>query len=241
LHFEAVQLSFLVMAFYFMMKERFVLAAFIFAVAVNVKLTPLLLLPLFMQWKGIVIAMRFWILTVVFSGFILSFFLWPSVISNFFQSIQLYFSNFEFNASIFALLQWGGQFIWGHETIGIVGPWLSRMSALIIVLLALRQPMKNDHKFFTFALAAYTVFLACSTTVHPWYIIVPMGIMVFTRYRFYWVWSYFVLWSYAFYEIQQAGWSKNWIAVLTKVQYDSVVAAGYYLDVRKQPSEKIME
>jgi alpha-1,6-mannosyltransferase len=239
MHFEVVQFSFLVMAFYYMMKEKFVVGAVIFAIAVNVKLTPLIVLPMVMHWKGVIIAMRFWILTSFFSGALIGLYLWPSMAPNFLQSIQLYFSNFEFNSSVFSLLQWGGQFIWGHDSIGIVGPWLSRISTFIIIVLALRQPLKNDQKFFTFSLAAYTVFLAFSTTVHPWYIIVPMGIMVFTKYRFYWVWSYFVIWSYAFYEIQLAGWSNDWMIALTTVQYAAVIVAWYYLDVRKQPPQKI--
>jgi alpha-1,6-mannosyltransferase len=43
------------------------------------------------------------------------------------------------------------------------------------------------------------LFLFCSTTVHPWYIMPIVFLSMFTNYRFAMVWSFAVFLSYAFY------------------------------------------
>lgn len=230
LHFEGPMLAFLMGSFYFLSKNRIVLAALFFAAAVNIKLTPLLLLPFVLQLKGIKVAMRFYVLTGVFSSGLLLVFLWPSVFDHFMQSIQLYFSNFEFNASLFAIFQSIFSPIWGAETIQVVGPFLSKVATVIIVFLAFDLPLKDSNKFFRYTVFAYAIFLFFSTTIHPWYLIVPLGLSVFTSIRFVFVWTYLIMLSYAFYTPSLAQ-VPGLLFVITSVQY-AIVFVLLYMDVR---------
>jgi hypothetical protein len=115
------------------------------------------------------------------------------------QSLQLWFSNFEFNASIYyAIREWGYQQT-GYNIIrklGRVTPW-------IIAGLALLFPFwpqgKNNSQKWSLALGLLSIYYMLSTTVHPWYLIHLVFLSVLTPYRYALVWSYTVLLSYVAY------------------------------------------
>ena len=201
LHFEAVMFSFLAIALYFIVQQKWLLGAILFACAVNIKLTPLLLLPFFLNYLGCIKSLKFYLVTIAFSAGILLMFLWPSVASNFMQSIELYFNNFEFNSSFNRLISYLFQPIFTFETPLIIGPFLSRMALVIIVFLALFALSKKKETLFTFMLFGYVIYLLLATTVHPWYVILPLGLSIYTLYRFVVYWSFMVMISYSFYAL----------------------------------------
>jgi hypothetical protein len=199
-HFEGIMLSFLVVAFYFLIKKQWLKSAFFWAIAVNVKLTPLLLLPVTWKYLKFKWSLVYYGLTILFSGVILLIVVWPNLIHHFWQSVQLYFNNFEFNSSVFKVLSLLFSDQLAGNAIPIIGPILSMVSLAVILILALINPTSKAKGMFRFMLYAYVVYLLLATTVHPWYVIVPLVISLFTRYYFVVFWSYIVTVSYVFYD-----------------------------------------
>jgi hypothetical protein len=54
--------------------------------------------------------------------------------------------------------------------------------------------------FFTRALFIITTWFLFTTTVHPWYICLPVALVVFTPYRYAIIWSFTSTLSYAGYQ-----------------------------------------
>jgi hypothetical protein len=213
LHFEGVMLSWLFIAFYFVLTKKWILAALFWAIAINVKLTPLILLPFLFRFLGWKSAIKMYLLTFVFSLVILVVYLWPSVYPNFMTSIELYFNNFQFNSSVFAITEYLVYPIYDYETILIVGPLLSKIGLLLICLIAILRPIRTGKVWFERMLWGYLVYLLFATTVHPWYIVFPLGLSVFTKNSFMIGWSFLIMLSYGFYSFENEFISKGLIAV----------------------------
>ncbi len=199
LHLELVAIFFLALSFWFLItKKKWFLGA-AFAGAVATKLVPLLLMPVFIfrypfrkTWPGILAGLLFLICT--FGIF------YDQSFSNIFKSVNLYFQNFEFNASIYYLVRYVGYQYKGYNMIASIGPLLSVATFLIIIVLAFFQARKGSIKaFFRACLLAFTVYLMLSTTIHPWYVGTLVFLCVFTRYRFPIFWSAAVMLSYVHY------------------------------------------
>lgn len=200
LHFEGVMFSWLIIGLYFIMKQKFIAASVFWTIAITIKLTPLILLPFLFNYLGWKKWMRFGLFTSIFTIVTLSVFLWPSVINNFTQSLNLYFSNFEFNASFFLLFKWGFTPLLGYHTVEIIGPLLSVIAMFTILTLALSVKQNNINDVFVKMILGYVIYLLLSTTIHPWYIMIPLGLSVFTRYSFMILWSFTIIFSYVFYQ-----------------------------------------
>ena len=213
LHFEAVMFSFLAIAFYFIVQHKWLLGALFFACAVNIKLTPLLLLPFFLHYLGWIKSLKFYLSTLFLSGVMMVILLWPSVFVNFMQSIGLYFNNFEFNSSIYRVLINLLEPILTYNTTLIVGSVLSPLAMVCIVGLALYSLRKKKESIFVFMLMGYVLYLLFSSTIHPWYLIIPLGLSIYTGYRFMIYWSFVVMMSYSFYALGNGVWLNVLIAI----------------------------
>src|SRR5690606_41997174 len=76
-----------------------------------------------------------------------------------------------------------------------------------------------------------------STTVHPWYLTVPLVLSVFTKYRFMGVWSFMIVLSYSAYG--PGGFQENlWLVGL---EYLVVMGVFVWEVVWKKPSAFIRE
>jgi len=62
-------------------------------------------------------------------------------------------------------------------------------------------------------LFAFSIYFLLSTTVHPWYVVTPLAISIFTRYKFLVVWSFTVIFSYSAYGLTNFD-EKLWLVVL---------------------------
>ena len=219
LHFEGVMLSWLIIGLYFIFKKKYVSAGLFWAIAINIKLTPLLLLPFFFRYLGWKKAVKFYSATSVFTFLFLSVLLWPSVYSNFMQSIQLYFTNFEFNSSVYLLTNKIMQPIYGHDTVFITGPFLAKIALIGILVLAFTVKKENTKYLFRNLLIGYIGYLIFSSTVHPWYITIPLGLSLFTHSNVMIVWSYTIMLSYGFYAYS----TSPYIHLLTFVEYVTLI------------------
>ena len=91
--------------------------------------------------------------------------------------------------------------ILNHGLISIVGPSLSILTILLIIILAARDKEPNYKSFTRLSFWAMCIYLMLSTTVHPWYLALPIALAVFTNYRFIYLWSFLAFLSYSKYSV----------------------------------------
>lgn len=199
-HFEGVMLSFLSVALYYLMKKQLLQSALFWAFAVNIKLTPLLLLPMTFKFLKLRKSIVFYFLTMIFTLVLLGLVIWPSLFYHFWLSVQLYFNNFEFNSSLFKLFSYMFFNGFNENLIPVIGPILSVASMVIIVLLALLNPKANRENMIRFMMFGYVIYLLFATTVHPWYILIPLVLSMFTNFKFVMAWSFITTLSYVLYD-----------------------------------------
>ncbi len=215
LHMEVLVLSGLSVGLYFCIKGPLWKSAMGWAVAIGVKLTPLILLPLL--WRRVeqrrpLVGML--ILTALLSGIILTPCVWSIAGAKFLDSIDLYFRSFEFNASVYYLVRKIGYAFKGYNLIAWIGPLLGIVSLIIITLNSLAGRKRLDwYRIISLMLWAYCIYLFLSTTVHPWYLSVPIFLSIFTRFRFPILWSILVVLSYSHYYQGDASEKYAWIVL----------------------------
>lgn len=231
LHFEGVMFVLLIGAIYMFLTNRTWNTSLLLSMAVNIKLTPLLILPFFAflkNWKKSLVLIGG---TILFSGAFLVLLIWPSILAHFWQSIDLYFTNFEFNSSFYRLLFSALEPLYTYDTVKYVGPLLALLTFGIISGIAIKNA--GTQNMLVNALFAYTIFMLFSATVHPWYVIVPLGISIFTNFRYMIAWSGLVFLSYFLYGTNTNG--QVWIILLEYTLVCFVFVLDM-LDRRKNPS-----
>ena len=224
LHFEGVMLFFFIWALYLLQKRHWIVASVLIGLSVSVKLIPLLLLPIFLKYfqkgneaeveseceneSGILQQLKtihfpkllgFYVLIIGTVMLTFAPFLSTEFVSNFSQTIGLWFQNFEFNASVYYIIRWIGFQVVGWNIIGTVGKVLPLVVVFVILFLSVIRRHNTIPQLATGLLFAISAYFLLSTTVHPWYIATPLILCVFTRYRFPVVWSLMVFLSYAAY------------------------------------------
>jgi len=188
-HFEAALLPFLAIAIDQTMRGRSVGGAISLGVAILLKLNPLILIPAFFKEKKGWRIMLFTGLVVV-----LGFIPFMAGVFDSFAGIDLFFRNFEFNASIYYLLSEIGQAALGYNPVAILGPTLAVVSLILILLVGFSK-MELKEK----AMIAYLIFLLFSSTVHPWYIIPVVYLSLLTDRKAILIWSFTTFFSYSHY------------------------------------------
>ena len=120
-------------------------------------------------------------------------------VENYSKTVGLWFSNFEFNASIYYIARAIGYWLTGYNEIAIIGKALPVITVLYILYLSFFRKNTDTKRLITAMLFCFTFYLFLSTTVHPWYIATILILSVFTNYRFPLVWSFIVIISYLAY------------------------------------------
>ena len=206
LHHEAFVLLFLLLAILLLNRDKQVKSAISFGLAVGSKLIPVIFLPLLISRLGI---KRTVVYGLVMAGvtFILFIpFINEQLMYAFMSSGSLYFLKFEFNASIYYLIREVGYWVKGYNIIQSAGPWLAAITVAAIVLLAVtdwKRKMKLPEAFMWVLL----IYVAFTTTLHPWYIVPLLAFSVFTSYRFPLVWTMMIFLTYSGYSAD--GFSEN--------------------------------
>jgi len=209
LHFEVMMIAFFILVLYQLSRNKFKTAAVFWSLSALSKLMTLMFLPLLWAFfrkqnksfiKSIQTALSFYILVgLCFAG--AYFIFWDKAfIGNYQSSLGLYFNNFEFNASIYYVLRWIGFQFAGYNLIAIFGKALAITAFLVILWLSFRKRKIDLKKLFIHMLWAVTGYYLLSTTVHPWYLLLPLVLSVFTTYKYMLIWSYLVILSYAAYQ-----------------------------------------
>lgn len=213
LHPEAFMIFFLLLSIYLLMRDRQILSAVSFGLAVGAKLIPLIFLPLLIKRLGLIKSLRYF--GVVGAATLILFIPFISLqsISNIITSLSLYFKTFEFNASIYYIARWIGYQITGYNVIAFSGTILAIVSFLTIVIVSYREKMLTWASLFAHMLFCATAYLFLATTVHPWYLTLLIAFSVFGRYRYAVAWSLLIVLSYSAY--QTFPYSENlWLVAL---------------------------
>ena len=213
LHFEAIMILFFVLAVWAFMRKRFKWFGLFFALSVGAKLLPLMFLPFFflrMRFRQLLISG-----TILAVSLVLMFlpFLSSELITNFSTSLNLYFQKFEFNGSVYYLMRWLGMQRYGYNLIATFGPLLSIFTFLIILGLAWFEKSKRLRRLFKSCLFAFTAYLLLGTTIHPWYLSLPILLSIFTYYRYPIFWSGLITFTYINYA-HQTYHENLWIVAL---------------------------
>lgn len=203
LHFEGVMVLMFVAGLRWLQIGRINTAALAMAGAVAAKLVPLMFFPLFI--RRLYAAGRWPVVFRFFGicGAALLVFFTPLLNGVFFrnigQSLGLYFHQFEFNAGLYYMARWIGYQVAGYNQIAWIGPRLAILSAGFILLLAALERGKDWKSLPEIAMWSLLAYLACGTTIHPWYTIMLLFLSLFTRWRFPVVWTGLIMLTYIHY------------------------------------------
>ena len=218
LHFEAFMIFLLLLSFFWLTKNKLILASLAFAFAIGIKLLPIVFLPIFifvMPWRKSLLFYFSILITCVLLFFPMYN---QQVIDGFHQSLNLYFQKFEFNASLYYLVREYGFWKYGYNTIQTTG-WKMAVgcSIVIIVLILFRNfvllkkvkgqwsivntPLTIDYRLLTTCLFILTIYFIFATTVHPWYITTLVALSTLSNYRYALLWSGLILMTYSGYSV----------------------------------------
>lgn len=195
LHFEGLVIAFLLLAYELFQKNRNSLSAISLAMAVSIKLLPLIFLPIIFKKLDFREGLKYCIIVGIFCVLLFLPFVDNLLISGISSSLSLYFQKFEFNASFYYLVREMGYWIFGYNIIGMAGKGIMLFSFVGILWISIKS--KN---FFEGCLFILSLYLALATTVHPWYVSTLILLAVFSKFRYPIVWSFLIILSYSTYQ-----------------------------------------
>lgn len=230
IHFEGVMISYFFIAMYFLIQKRIIYGSALFAIAIQIKLIPLMLLPFFYRFMGFWKSALFYTVTisvVVVLGLLQ---LNLDNIENFGNSIRLYFQVFEFNAFILHYYIQYGIAETGLNLTRVYGPQLSKIALGIILTVALYGQISDWKKLFNRMTIAFFIYLLFSSTIHPWYILTILALSLFTNYTFPLLWSFLIFFSYVFYNDSNAFDAR----MMVNIEYILLIALFIYEMIKKK-------
>lgn len=201
LHFEGLMLFFFVLSLYLLSQKKWAWAATVYALSISIKLIPILFLPLFLRHFGFKKSVPFYVL--VAGVCILTFlpFYSPHFLDNYLETVGLWFSNFEFNAGLYNIVEqiaiqfdakpW--EFI---KTYGSITPLIIIGAVLLFTFLRKNEKLSI---LITSMLGILTLYYFLASTVHPWYVIFLVLLTLYSDFRYPLFWSAVVIFSYSAY------------------------------------------
>lgn len=223
-HFEVMQVALTCVSFYYLLLYKNSIAAVFWGFAIITKLLPLLLLPIIVRTLGFKKGIAFCGISVLIA--LISFLPFVSVasINAFSKSLNLYFQNFEFNASVYYIAREIGWWVKGYNYISFIGPFLMVvfLSIYAVIFFVKRNLLLSQAALYALIILSLYYFFA--TTVHPWYIInlLPFALIANKKYAFVWMGIAFL--SYNAYS--NINFKEN--LYLVAIEYLVVMAAMFY-------------
>lgn len=190
-HFEGAMVAFLSVAIYYFMKKKSSYSALFFSLSVASKMLTALFYPL-LAFVEIAHKKLKFILQLVLFTVLLSIPLFLNL--NILDSLNLYFNKFEYNASMYYLLRWVGIKLTGYNQIATIGPVLSIISTICIILWSFLGRHKT--KPTDTMLWILTIYLIFATTVHPWYLTTLLFLAIFNKYYYPIIWTSLIMLTY---------------------------------------------
>ena len=208
-HFEGMMVAFLAASIYALFKKRLILSSICLSFSIATKLLPLIFLPaILLYFKEVKDVFKYVVVLTISSVLVWISFFNLNFLLNIFSSLDLYFQSFEFNASIYYLLRQVGYWFSGYNQIAYLGPMLAALSLGSILFLAKSMLKSNnnvrkEYQLLEILFYSYLVYLLLSTTVHPWYLTIPIFIGVLIRQWWILVWSMTIMLSYSRYGVSE--------------------------------------
>ncbi len=221
LHFEGVMLFFFIWSLYLLSLNKWKTSAIIYALSILVKLVPLLFLPLFLTHFKFKKSIFFY---SIIGGTIVLFalpFYSSEFITNYSETVALWFSNFEFNAGIYNTVKHIAISLFDAkpwELIKTYGKITPLLTISVVLLITFLRDNKKLSTLISSMLFTLTFYYFISPTIHPWYVIFLTLISLFTNYKYAFVWSAAVILSYWAYS--QPDFKEN--LLLISIEYISV-------------------
>jgi len=238
LHFEGAMIFFMMAAYYLLLKSKLTLSGILFGLAVCSKLLPLLFLPSLFRRISSDTGSTFWkkLITYYFVVGVTILVCFLPLLSetfflNFANSLDLYFRKFEFNASIYYLLRAIGDQIVGYNLIAWFGPILGILSLSSILGIAFYKQKELLQKWPETLLLTIVVYLLFTTTVHPWYLSLPIVFCCLTSYRFPMIWSGLICLTYLNYSGPEYH-EHLWVVTIEYGMLFGMLVYEYYLGKR---------
>ena len=203
LHFELIMGLFVLALLHFLVQRKWLIMTLLFSASIAIKMVSAILWPFLIPWLGF----KRWLVYSCVLGFGVVFLFFPlwnlAFLQHFTESLDLYFRTFEFNASIYYVVRIIGTLIKGYNPIAFIGPFLSIVSFICILWLVYRNKKKSLHINLSLFTLAFIIYLLFSTTIHPWYLMLPILISPLLSFRFVLVWSSLIWLSYYAYSIEE--------------------------------------
>ena len=196
LHFEALMIGLCLGGFYFAFRNKPLLAGLFFGLSISTKLLPLLLVPVFLKLFPFKFLIRFLSCCGFFALITWVPFLNLDLISNYSQTIKLWFINFEFNGSLYYLAREVHYLFYDFNILRRIGRYTPYLVVSIVLFCSFLLKNKTKESVFKSSLLILTLYFFTTTTVHPWYIISVLALGIPLGYFYTVVWSLVVMWSY---------------------------------------------
>lgn len=199
LHFEGWMMTFISIGIYYLFKKKYWIASLFMGLSASLKMIPIILVPVSKKWFGFNKA--FWISVIAGIVFLISmsWIFLSNQQNHFFESIDLYYHKFEFNASFYFLLREIGFYFSDTHPILYAGYFTMPLFAMIYIWLVFRKDERTPRHFFLTTALVLSAYYFLSTTVHPWYILTILFFSVLANKWFGIVWSGLVFLSYSAY------------------------------------------
>jgi len=201
LHGEGIMMFFFLLGILCLYQNKIIKSSILIALSIGTKLITLLIIPLLYKKLGVRKSVIYYSLIFIFFSLMWIPYFENDFYANYFQTINLWFNSFEFNASIYYIIRELGYYFKGYNIIGLFG----KVSPIILILSilfytffknnnGLKSILKNQLFLFSF-------YFFIATTVHPWYIISLVVFSVLTPYFYPIIWSGTIFLSYASYKL----------------------------------------
>ena len=196
LHGEGLMVCFTLLSLLYLVQRKSLFGGLFMGIAIAIKLLPLLFIPLFYKYLGWKKFILFSLSTVLCSAFFWLPYWEGSMPSRYAETVDLWFTTFEFNGSLYNIVRAIGYQLKGYNIIrqlGEITPFIVAGFVLVFSFLRSNRTHASLLKSMLFLLSCY-FFMA--TTVHPWYIINLIFLGILTGYAYPLAWSLTVFWSY---------------------------------------------
>ena len=221
---------------------KLALAALFWSLSISAKLLTIMLLSLVWRQLGWKKSIYFWLLILITSLLLFIPIYNDLFLNNISTSLKLYTDKFEFNASVFYIVQDIGYWYTGWNKIQFITPYLNGLVVLFILKTTFFKELNKDSfkqlfnlnsinatfnisDFFESCLFVLIIYFMSATTVHPWYAAMPLACSVFTKWRFPMVWTFTIFLTYHGYTEGSSKHTENF--GLVAVEYLAVLS--YFL------------
>ncbi|MBK9270097.1 MAG: hypothetical protein IPM48_00735 [Saprospiraceae bacterium] len=199
LHFESWMIAFMGLSILYLQQQKTILSAATLGMSFLAKMISLITFPWYLLTLRKKKSMTFSAILITFISLFLLMIPWSKEgISGF----QLYFQKFEFNSSIYKLLQlFAEENKWWKfkENIGFILAIISLMTILTLWLYDLLVERETKYKFQS-VWYIWMVYLLMGSTVHPWYLTPILFLAVFSHPLTSIAWSFMIVGTYIHYD-----------------------------------------